>query len=98
MTDDKLQKDVERGNRAHRIINDELMLEARKHIDDEMLRLFRSCAPTDTEALIQIKSMQYFGDKFFAFMDRCIKEGRHASFEIERKRKSMKDRVKGLIG
>lgn len=98
MTDEKLQKDAERGNRAHRIINDDLMIEARKHIDDEILRLFRACAPTDTEALTQIKSMQYFGDKFFAFMDRAIKDGRHAQFEIERRKKSMKDRVKGLIG
>jgi uncharacterized membrane-anchored protein YjiN (DUF445 family) len=91
----KLDKDAERGNRAEAILSDPIMVEAREHIESELWRLFKSSVPTDTEALSQIKAMQYMHAKYEAFLKSCVQDGKIARIEIERKRKSLRERVFG---
>jgi hypothetical protein len=90
-----LDKAVSRGNRAEELMNDPLMVEARAHIDAELWRLFQSATPTDIEALAQIKSMQYMHGKYAAFLKMCIQDGKMARIEIDRKKKSLKERFLG---
>ena len=42
----KLDIDIERGHRAEVILSDQIMAEAREHIDAELWRLFKSTVPT----------------------------------------------------
>lgn len=93
-----IEKDFERGQRAERLLNDDLVKEARAHIESEIIRLFKAATPTDIEALSQIKAMEYFSGKFFAFLERTVKDGRIAQFELERRKKTIKERVSGLMG
>jgi hypothetical protein len=92
---DKLQLAVERAHRAKTILDDPLFEEAREHIESECFRLFQSVHPTDTDALQQIAGMRYLHTKYMAFMNRAVQDGKIAQLEIERKRKSLKDRIFG---
>lgn len=92
---DKLQNDVERGNRAAQIMADPVMVQAREHIEAELWRLFKAAVPTDFEALSQIKSMQYMHVKYEAFLKTCIQDGKLATLEIERSKKSLRQKLFG---
>jgi hypothetical protein len=87
---DKLQTAVDRGHRAQNIVRDDLFVEAKAHIEAELFRLFKSATPTDTESLVQIKSMQYMHDKYVAFLHRAVQDGKIAQLEIERENKLKK--------
>lgn len=88
-----LDKDVERGHRAQNIVNDDLVKEAFEHIDAELWRLFRSVNPGDKEGLAYIRQMQYMREKFAAFFHGVVQNGKVAQLEIERKKKSLKERI-----
>lgn len=92
---DKLQSDIERGHKAEQIMADPLMIEAREHIEAELWRLFKAAVPTDFEALSQIKSMQYMHTKYEAFLRACINDGKLATLELDRKKKTLRERVFG---
>jgi hypothetical protein len=89
------QSDVERAQRAAQIMADPVMVEAKEHIEAELWRLFKAAVPTDFEALSQIKSMQYMHEKYSAFLNACISNGKMATLEIEREKKSLRQRVLG---
>ncbi len=74
---------------------DPLMVEAKEHIEAELWRLFKAAVPTDFEALSQIKSMQYMHVKYEAFLKSCINEGKLATLEIEREKKTLRQKVFG---
>lgn len=84
---DKTQKSIARGNRAAEIMADDLMIEAKQHIEAELYRLFCSAQPTDTEALAQIKSMQYMHQKYWAFLKNALNDGKMATMELEKQSK-----------
>lgn len=86
---------IQRAHRARQIMSDDLFAEAKEHIESECFRLFKTVAPTDTEALQQIKAMQYMHEKYIAFFNRAIQDGKLAELEIERKKKTFKERLLG---
>jgi hypothetical protein len=88
---DKLETQVIRGQRASELLSDPLMIEARTHIDAELWRLFRAAVPTDTDALQQIKAMEYMHGKYLAFLKSAVNDGKMATMEIESKKKSVLD-------
>lgn len=92
---DKTQADIERGQKAEQIMADPVMVEARQHIEAELWRLFKAAVPTDFEALSQIKSMQYMHGKYEAFLKTCIQDGKLARMELERRKKTMRERIFG---
>lgn len=76
-------------------MNDPIMLEAAAHIDAELWRLFKNAAPTDSQALSEIKAMEYMHGKYQSFLKLCIQDGKLARMEIERKKKTLKERFLG---
>ena len=80
---DQKEREIHRGARAKEIAADPIFTEAAAHIDAELWRLFRECAVTDTAAMTEIKAMQYFHQKYQAFITRCIQDGKLARMEIE---------------
>jgi hypothetical protein len=86
---------AQRGYRAQELLNDPLIVEAKAHIEAELWRLFRSAVPSDAESLAFIKSMQYMHDKYFAFLTNAVNDGKLAQVEIERRKKTLKERVFG---
>jgi hypothetical protein len=92
---DELETRVKRGNRAIELMNDPLMSAAREHIDQELYRLFKSAVPTDTEALSQIKAMEYMHGKYLSYLNMCIQDGKMAILDIERKKKTLRERFLG---
>lgn len=95
MHDDKLKSDVQRGQRASNIVNDELMTEATKHIDAEIYRMFLAVHPSDKDGLAFVRGMQYFHQKYQAFLKKAIEDGKMATLEIERRKKTLKERFLG---
>lgn len=77
-------KTLARALRAKEITSDTIFAEASVHIDKELWRLFTECAATDTEALAQIKGMQYMHSKYLAYLKRCIEAEKFARMDIER--------------
>lgn len=92
---DKLETAINRAAKAETIMADPVMIEAREHIDAELYRLFKATIPTDTEALSQIRGMQYMHTKYEAFLKQCITDGKLAKLELERRKKSLKERLFG---
>ncbi len=83
--------DISRAERAKAILNDELMIEAQKTIEAEFFRLFKTIHPTDVEGLTQLKGMQYLHEKYLAFLNSIINQGKLAKLELNR----TQDRPKG---
>jgi hypothetical protein len=92
---DKLQLAVDRGQRAKNLLEDSLFKEAAEHIDAECFRLFKSTHPTDAEALAQIAGIQYLHTKYKAFLNAAVQDGKLALLEVERKKKSLRERLIG---
>lgn len=90
-----LQKDIERGHRAAAILGDDLVKDAFEHIDAELWRLFRGTNPGDKDDLAYIRQMQYMREKFAAFFNSAVSNGKIAQMEIDRRKKTMKERVFG---
>lgn len=93
MTD--LDKEVERANDALRIMQNELVKEAFETMDKEIYRQFKAVAPTDSEALMQVRTMQYMREKFEQFFVGVMQNGKVAQMEIDRKKKSLRQRFLG---
>ena len=92
---DKLQREINRGERAQLILADELVSDAKAHIEAELWRLFKDTSPADFEALKHIKGMQYFHAKYFAFFERVVIDGKIAAMSIEAKKKTLREKVFG---
>jgi hypothetical protein len=89
------EKTVLRANRAEQLMADPLIVEAKAHIEAELWRQFQRVAPSDAESLTFIKSMQYMHEKYFAFLNAAVSDGKLARLEIERKKKTVRERVFG---
>jgi hypothetical protein len=85
---DKLQTAIEKGQRAKNILDDNLFLEAKEHIEAEIYRKFCEVVPDDERALKHIKGMQYIHTKYLAFLHRAVQDGKMASLEVERESKA----------
>jgi len=92
---DKTEHDINRGENAKRILSDNLITEAREHIDAELWRIFRECTPQDAETLQFVKSMQYFHNKYFGFLERAVSDGKIAKINLESRKKTLRERVFG---
>ncbi len=92
---DKLERDIQRGDRAKRLIADDLITEAKAHIEAELWRLFKETPPAEKQALEHIKAMQYFHAKYFAFFESAVTNGKLAAINLEAKRKPLRERLFG---
>ena len=92
---DKTEREIQRGERAKRLLADDLVSEAKAHIEAELWRLFKDASPDDTYALQHIKGMQYFHAKYYAFWESAVTNGKLASISLEAKKKTLKERVFG---
>ena len=92
---DKLKTAIERGHKADHILKDELFAEAAEHIDAECFRLFKGLHPTDTEALQQVAGIQYLHTKYKAFLNAAVRDGKVAQLEVDRRKKTLKERMFG---
>lgn len=86
---------VRRAQKAANILGDDLVIEAKEHIEAELWRQFKQLAPSDEENLRFVKSMQYFHSKYFDYFKRVVEDGKMASLEIERKKKGIRERLFG---
>lgn len=89
------EKVAVRGEQARLLLANPLLSEARAHIEAELWRQFQRAPVRDTEALEFVKGMQYLHDKYFAFFERAVKEGQLAQVDIERKKKTLKQKIFG---
>lgn len=86
---------IARADRAKALLDNELLAEARQHIEAQLWAKFQEVAPDDTEALQHIKAMQYFHGKYFQFLAAAVQDGKLASLEVERKKKTLREKVFG---
>lgn len=92
---DKLDKDIQRGQRAASLLGDDLVREAFDHIEAELWRKFKELPPSATRDLEFVKGMQYLSVKFKAFFEQAVTNGKLASINLEAKKKSLRERVFG---
>lgn len=91
---DKTEREIRRMQDAEQLINNALMVEAKAHIEAELWRIFRETPPQDRETLEFVKGMQYFHEKYFAFMARVISDGKVAMAN-QKAKKTLKERFLG---
>jgi hypothetical protein len=92
---DKLEKDIQRGQRAANLLDDDLVKEAFAHIESELWRKFKELPPSATKDLEFIKGMQYLSVKFKAFFEQAVVNGKLASINLEAKKKGLRERIFG---
>lgn len=85
---------IDRGRKAEALLNDDLIVEAREHIEAELWRLFKESGPQDVETLKYVKGMQYFHKKYFEYLKRVVNEGKFAVANAKEKR-SLRERFLG---
>lgn len=76
---------IGRGRKAEALMNDDLIKEARDHIEAELWRLFKESGPQDVETLKYVKGMQYFHKKYFEYLKRVVNEGKFAVAKAKEK-------------
>ena len=86
---------IARADRAKALLADELFNEARQHIEAQLWAKFQEISPDDTAALQHIKAMQYFHGKYLQFFTAAVQDGKIASLEVERKKKTLREKVFG---
>ena len=92
---DRLEDEIRRGAKAQALLNEELIQEAKAHIEAELWRKFQELAPSAKSDLEFIKAMQYFHVKYFAFFTQAVTNGKLAQINLEAKKKSLRERVFG---
>jgi hypothetical protein len=92
---DKLEKDIQRGQRAANLLDDDLVKEAFAHIESELWRKFKELPPSATKDLEFIKGMQYLSVKFKAFFEQAVVNGKLASINLEARKKGLRERIFG---
>lgn len=92
---DKLEHEIRRGEQAKRLLEDELVREAREHIESELWRLFKETPPQDVKTLEFVKGMQYMHAKYFAYFGRAVTDGKLAQINLEAKKKTLRERMFG---
>lgn len=90
-----LDQDIRRGLNAKLLLDNELFVEAKAHMEAEFWRLFRELKPSDMEGLQFVKQMQYIHVKYQAFFAKAITDGKMAELRVEQKKKSIRERVFG---
>jgi hypothetical protein len=91
---DKNQTAIDRAERAKRLLSDEILIEAREHIEAELWRMFKEAGPKDNETLSFVKAMHYFHIKYNAFLDKAVTDGKMARLNIESKKKPLRERFR----
>lgn len=94
---DKLQREINRGDRARTLLADELIAEARTHMEAELWRLFKETGPQDAQTLTYIKAMQYFHAKYFGFLERAVTDGKMARAKLEIEKKTVGQRIRAIV-
>ena len=92
---DKLEKDIQRGQRAANLLADDLVTEAREHIDATIWQMFRDTPPENKDRLAYLAGMAYFHKKYLEFFQAAVTNGKLASINLEAKKKSLRERVFG---
>lgn len=92
---DRLESDIRRGHKADELLENDLIAEAKAHIEAELWRKFQELAPSAKTELEFIKAMQYFHVKYFAFFQQAVINGKLAQINLEAKKKSLRERVFG---
>lgn len=92
---DKLESAIHRGQEAERVLREPLIQEAKEHIEAELWRVFKEVNPQDKDTLAHIKAMQYYHQKYWAFLGRVVSDGKVAQINLEAKKKSLRERVFG---
>lgn len=82
---DKRETEINAGIKAESILADPVFIAAKEHIEAEIFRLFTQAAPTDVEALSQIKAMQYMHGKYLDYLKQVVNSGKIAKLEVGRK-------------
>jgi len=95
MNDEQLNKAIGRAQRAANLLADPTLVEAREHIEAELWRQFQRVPPSDTEALQYVAGMRYLHEKYFAFLASAVNDGKLASLEIERRKKTLREKIFG---
>ena len=90
-----LDKEIQRGHRAKQLLEDDLMQEARKVIDDRIIEQFKKCAPNDSEGLMHVRQMQYVHEKYWEVLTAAVTNGKVAQINLEAKKKSLRQKVFG---
>ena len=92
---DKLAQEIDRGERAKRLLSDDLITEAKEHIEAELWRMFKEVPPQDADTLAFVKGMQYFHGKYFSFFTKAVTDGKLAQINAETRKKTLRERVFG---
>jgi hypothetical protein len=92
---DKLAEDIRRGHKAEELLRNDLIAEAKAHIEAELWRKFQDLSPSAKTELEFIKAMQYFHVKYFAFFTQAVTNGKLAKINLEAKKKSLREKVFG---
>jgi len=90
-----LDQQIRRGINAKQLLENELLQEAKQHMEAEFWRLFRELKPSDVEGLQFVKQMQYIHAKYQAFLAKAVTDGKMAELQVENRKKSLKERVFG---
>jgi hypothetical protein len=90
-----LDKEIQRGQRAKLLLDDELMQEAKSVIDARIIEQFKKCAPNDSDGLMHVRQMQYVHEKYWEVLTAVITNGKVAQINLEAKKKSLRQKVFG---
>ncbi len=90
-----LEEDVRRGHKAEDLLQNELIQEGFAHIEAEIFRKFQELSPSDEKNILFVKHMQYMHGKYKEFFAQVIANGKIAHFNLEAKKKTLKERVFG---
>lgn len=83
------ESQVRRAERARRLLEDDLVKEAREQIERTLWETFKASPLRDVEGREKLRLMQDVADKFFGYLAAVVQDGELAKLEIESKKKGL---------
>lgn len=83
------ESQVRRADRARRLLEDELVKEAREQIERTLWETFKASPLRDVEGREKLRLMQDVADKFFGYLAAVVQDGELAKLDIESKKKGL---------
>lgn len=85
----KLRRDMERADKAAKLLEDPLLTEAFETVEKQILRMFSSAKLGDERSIIKAKDLEYALSLVRRALEQVLRDGKLAAQTLEEKRRNI---------
>lgn len=87
--DEQLNNEVERGQKAEKLLKDPMLIEAFETVEKQILHMFSSARIGDEKSILKAKDLEYALSLVRRALEQVFKTGQLAAHDLEQKRRGV---------